>query len=443
MARWPSRSGSAAPSDSPEGRAGSGGILPASEVGTRTDFPPVAREERTMIAIATLAAVLFTVAPPQEAESWETLSRAAEKAFEEHTEWSADAFQPRFLAIAEQGEGRAVLWLLANLADANAPRVFELVERGGEAEWVGQALHSLGLKHARFDALRLAELLERLMGTAKSDKLRAQAAFARARTLDASDAKLASELRLWGAALACKGIDLEPDAKLSPSELEDLGAKVIETVTKASRGHFEDAYYAGPNDVYFPRAGAPPDPEQVWGPVVEDLANRGVRAAMSWALSNAPWQLDDAGKQRLIRILDQLTSAPLPADQVDSFNYTIGGLAYRLGIGAVEPRIRRLIELTPEESRARLLFGLGDALCSAGGEDAALRERGLACLREVQERWPASDSARDAEGRIFRYTKLVVGMPCPDFETVDADGTPFKLSDYKGKVTVVGFWGFW
>ena len=31
----------------------------------------------------------------------------------------------------------------------------------------------------------------------------------------------------------------------------------------------------------------------------------------------------------------------------------------------------------------------------------------------------------------------------PDFDAVDVDGNAFKLSDYRGKVTVIDFWGFW
>jgi peroxiredoxin len=34
-------------------------------------------------------------------------------------------------------------------------------------------------------------------------------------------------------------------------------------------------------------------------------------------------------------------------------------------------------------------------------------------------------------------------MQAPDFESVDQDGVAFKLSDYRGKVIVVDFWGFW
>ena len=39
--------------------------------------------------------------------------------------------------------------------------------------------------------------------------------------------------------------------------------------------------------------------------------------------------------------------------------------------------------------------------------------------------------------------QIKVGRIAPDFETEDVDGTPFKLSDYRGKVVVLDFWGFW
>ncbi|MFM7298716.1 MAG: peroxiredoxin family protein, partial [Planctomycetota bacterium] len=30
-----------------------------------------------------------------------------------------------------------------------------------------------------------------------------------------------------------------------------------------------------------------------------------------------------------------------------------------------------------------------------------------------------------------------------DFEATDTDGVKFKLSDYRGKVVMLDFWGFW
>lgn len=39
--------------------------------------------------------------------------------------------------------------------------------------------------------------------------------------------------------------------------------------------------------------------------------------------------------------------------------------------------------------------------------------------------------------------QLAVGMISPEIEGEDVDGTPFKLSDYRGKVVMLDFWGNW
>ena len=36
-----------------------------------------------------------------------------------------------------------------------------------------------------------------------------------------------------------------------------------------------------------------------------------------------------------------------------------------------------------------------------------------------------------------------VGEAAPDISGVDIDGKEFKLSDYRGKVVLLDFWGFW
>jgi peroxiredoxin len=36
-----------------------------------------------------------------------------------------------------------------------------------------------------------------------------------------------------------------------------------------------------------------------------------------------------------------------------------------------------------------------------------------------------------------------VGKPAPDFYAETIDGHAFKLSDYKGKVVLLDFYGFW
>ena len=50
---------------------------------------------------------------------------------------------------------------------------------------------------------------------------------------------------------------------------------------------------------------------------------------------------------------------------------------------------------------------------------------------------------KQAEGELNEIRHLGIGRPCPEIAGEDIDGKPFKLSDYKGKVVVVDFWGDW
>jgi hypothetical protein len=48
-----------------------------------------------------------------------------------------------------------------------------------------------------------------------------------------------------------------------------------------------------------------------------------------------------------------------------------------------------------------------------------------------------------AEGELFELRNLAIGKVAPDIEGEDLDGTQFKISDYRGKVVVLDFWGNW
>jgi hypothetical protein len=44
---------------------------------------------------------------------------------------------------------------------------------------------------------------------------------------------------------------------------------------------------------------------------------------------------------------------------------------------------------------------------------------------------------------LFRIRYLSIGRVAPEIESEDVSGTTFKLSDYRGKVVVLSFWGHW
>lgn len=48
-----------------------------------------------------------------------------------------------------------------------------------------------------------------------------------------------------------------------------------------------------------------------------------------------------------------------------------------------------------------------------------------------------------ADNFLFELDHLQIGKTAPDFEATDEKGAKWKLSDYRGKVTVIDFWGYW
>jgi hypothetical protein len=52
-------------------------------------------------------------------------------------------------------------------------------------------------------------------------------------------------------------------------------------------------------------------------------------------------------------------------------------------------------------------------------------------------------SARAKAELYQRRGTLAMGKPAPEIEGEDIDGQQFKLSDYRGKVVLLAFWGHW
>jgi hypothetical protein len=48
-----------------------------------------------------------------------------------------------------------------------------------------------------------------------------------------------------------------------------------------------------------------------------------------------------------------------------------------------------------------------------------------------------------AKAQLHEIRDLAVGKPAPEIEGEDVDGKKFKLSEYRGKVVVLDFWGDW
>jgi outer membrane murein-binding lipoprotein Lpp len=111
---------------------------------------------------------------------------------------------------------------------------------------------------------------------------------------------------------------------------------------------------------------------------------------------------------------------------------------------------RKLNSDCPIESvKASALYSLGNLLLDDGSEGSGQAEARQSFI-ELKQKFGALVSNRRgktygalADAVLFELDHLAVGSLAPDFEVIDETGAKFKLSDYKGKVVVVDFWGNW
>jgi len=146
-------------------------------------------------------------------------------------------------------------------------------------------------------------------------------------------------------------------------------------------------------------------------------------------------------------IVELLLSDHMSSTAMEELANQVAGSVVDQGEERVVEALRAIVDESPHPSaRAAALFSLGTVLLDS--KDAAHKAEGHACLEAVVTKY-AEFSRGDstykaaAEGLLFALDHLQIGMTAPDFESVDENGVKWKLSDYKGKVVVVDFWGFW
>lgn len=162
--------------------------------------------------------------------------------------------------------------------------------------------------------------------------------------------------------------------------------------------------------------------------------------------------------------------------QDEGFKRVCTDLSYSEPSPKIETRLNLLIEKSPHDSvKAAATFALASYLSQLDTTRQYLADnpefRGKASeetikylderevepmaiealyqtlISEYAELKPREGSKRTyksmSESSLFALKKLAVGMVAPEIEGADLDGVTFKLSDYRGKVVVLDFWGDW
>jgi hypothetical protein len=110
-----------------------------------------------------------------------------------------------------------------------------------------------------------------------------------------------------------------------------------------------------------------------------------------------------------------------------------------------EKHLRRLVEKNPgAELKASARFNLAKVLKNKDDASQAEAEKLFqAYLDEFAQTPGQKQSVEQARKELDDLRLRGIGKPAPEIVGEDLDGKPFKLSDYKGKVVLLDFWGFW
>jgi hypothetical protein len=148
------------------------------------------------------------------------------------------------------------------------------------------------------------------------------------------------------------------------------------------------------------------------------------------------------------RAVEQLTTQCLAAPSIANFALELAYGAPRWGLATAQDALRKILAGTKDAStratalsQLALLVGLDPTLGKAGQDEAR------ALLESIRSEFADKEflglkADQFAAGALHEIEHLREGQVAPDFELPDQDGTPFKLSDYRGQVVLLDFWGF-
>ena len=123
-------------------------------------------------------------------------------------------------------------------------------------------------------------------------------------------------------------------------------------------------------------------------------------------------------------------------------------MLYARGDDAARERLEMVIDNTPHKKiKAVATYCLASFL-RLNAKDDGNKEEYMSLLRKVSDEYSDIEFrgrpiSKMAEGAIFEIENLKIGEPVPDIVGEDLNGESFKLSDYRGKIVMLDFWGNW
>lgn len=221
--------------------------------------------------------------------------------------------------------------------------------------------------------------------------------------------------------------------------------KLMEDFGSAQNKYYEPLMKKGLTDEERSKIKLDPkkDPRNVFVPKFKALAQRNGKSTVAFRAWMQVFQLGTGttDKDQAINAIvkgwagsDRLADLAMPV----LYSYYELGEKRQAKVLATLDKIDKVAK--GKETKAAFIYARASALGNDGSGDL---KAARAALDKLMSEYPESQYAARAKADIFELENLSVGKVAPDFTAVDQDGVTFKLSDYRGQVIVLDFWGFW
>ena len=186
-----------------------------------------------------------------------------------------------------------------------------------------------------------------------------------------------------------------------------------------------------------------PHPIGAFFPRFQELASAGDGQAVLWVGLNVEETERTPGEVRTIKraAFERVVSEFIGEEFVGELVKRASRQTDHLTDEEICALLRRVVDgKATDEVRTAATYTLAERLRKRETGDAVAAAEQL--YNRVIADAPESKFAGKAKKKIagMRFTP---GKIAPDFESEDVEGNSFKLSDYRGKVVVLDFWGFW
>ena len=233
--------------------------------------------------------------------------------------------------------------------------------------------------------------------------------------------------------------------KPKQSKFETEFNRLINEFTKANQQYFAP-YQKAKTDEESNKIKLDPakEPGKLFAPKFMALAKKAGKSDVAARAWMQVFSMARADQKTQVLAFDKLVTHFPDSSVMPQLASMLAYSFYELGdkrVPKINSCLARIDKATKTDSvKAAVLYTRSNLIGKGGRGDTRAAQ---ALLEELLAKYPNTSQAKSASADIFELKNLSVGCPAPDFEASDENGVTFKLSDYRGKVVLLDFWGFW